>query len=67
MEFIRSKEDHPSFWKNIDYLEIGYSVYKEIWDENSKKTSTPGQQYAPTENTMGINSEKIVPSLLFVG
>ena len=53
MEVTRSKENHPSFWNNSDYLEIGYSIYKEIWDENIKKTSTPVQQHDPTENTMG--------------
>ena len=46
-ELTRSKEDHPSFWKNSDYREIGYSIYREIWDEKSNKTSTPGQ-HAPT-------------------
>ena len=30
MEVTRSKEDHPSFLKNSYYLEIGYSIYKEI-------------------------------------
>ena len=58
MEVTRIKEDHPSFLKNSYYLKIGYSAYKEIWDENSKKNSKPGQQHAPTENKMGINSEK---------
>ena len=67
MEVTRSKEDHPSFWRNSYYIEIGYSIYKEIWDENSKKTITPGQQHAPTENTMGIKSGKIAPSLVFYG
>ena len=56
MEVIRSKEDHPSFWKNSDYREIGYSIYKDIWDEMSNKTSTSGQQHAPTENAMGALS-----------
>ena len=48
MEVTRSKEDHPSFWNNIDYIETGYSIYREIWDENRKNTSTPGQQHAST-------------------
>ena len=67
MEVARIKEDHPKFWKNSYYLEIGYSIYKEIWYEKSNNTSTPVQQNAPTENTMGINSEEILPSLLFSG
>ena len=58
MEVTRSKEDHPSFWNNSDYLEIGYSIYKEIWDENSKDTSTPGQQHTHTENIMS-NKERV--------
>ena len=28
MEVTRSKEDHPSFWNNSYYLEIGYLIYK---------------------------------------
>ena len=58
MEVTRIKEDHPLFWKNSDYLEIGYSIYKDLWDENSKKTSTPVQQHAPTENTM-VSKERV--------
>ena len=52
MGVTRSKEDHPLFWKNSDYLKIDYSIYKDIWDEKSKKTSTPDQQNVPTENAM---------------
>ena len=40
MEVTRSKEYHPSFWKNSHYLEIGYSIYKEILDEKSKNYIT---------------------------
>ena len=48
--------------EHCNYREIGYLIYKEIWYENSKKTSTPGQQHASIENTMGIK-EKIYQSL----
>ena len=58
MGVTRSKEDHPSFWNNSDYSEIGYPIYRDIWDEKSNNTSTPVQQHAPTENKMGIDSEK---------
>ena len=53
MEVTISKEEHTSFWKNSYYREIGYSIYKDIWDEKSKNTSTSVQQHATTENTMG--------------
>ena len=62
MEVTRSKEDHPSFWKNSDYREIGYSIYKDIWDEKSKNTSTPGQHHAPTENKLS-SKERFYQSL----
>ena len=62
MEVIRSKEDNTSFWKNNDYRKIGYSIYKEIWDEKSKNTGTPGQQHTPTENTMG-SKDRVYQSL----
>ena len=48
MEVTSSREEHPSFLNNCDYREIGYSIYNDIWDEKSKKTSTPDQQHAPT-------------------
>ena len=62
MGITRSKEYHPSFWKNSDYCEIGYSIYKDIWYENSKKTGTPGKQHAPTENKMG-SKDRVYQSL----
>ena len=62
MEVTKSKGSHPSFWNNSDYREIFYSIYKEIWDENSNKTSTPGQQHTPTENIMD-NKERVYQSL----
>ena len=45
MEITSSKEYHPSFWKNSDYREIGYSIYKETWDEKSNNTIKLGQQH----------------------
>ena len=65
MEVTRSKEDNPSFWKNSDYREIGYSIYKDIWNKNSKKTSTSGQQHSPTENKMG-SKKRFYQSLEFM-
>ena len=64
-QVTRRKEDHPSFWNNSDYREIGYSIYKEIWDEKSKNNSTPVQQHSPTENTMG-SKERVYKSLEFM-
>ena len=62
MEVTRIKEDHPSFWKNIDYREVGYSIYKDIWHEKSNKNITSGQQHARTVNEMG-SKERVNQSL----
>ena len=47
---------------NSDYSEIGYSIYKEIWDKNINNTITPRKQHASTEKKM-CSKDRVYQSL----